>query len=142
MAEITPLPYDIIEPVMPPAPPPDFTWACIAGAMAVVLLIAVALIYRRRTRQRRLARRQLEQARRAFVAGVLPEHDAAYAIAEALRGGFGVRQLAATKTSDPRWRAFIERLDSLRYRAGATDTPVAADLFTEAAFWLRGKPPC
>lgn len=142
MAEITQLPYDIIEPVMPPAPPPDFTWVIISGAIVAVVLVAIALVYWRRTRQRRLARKQLEQAQRAFLAGALPEHAAAYAIAEALRGGFGVGQVAATEASDKRWQAFVARLDTLRYSTSGADASALTDLFTEAALWLRGKSPC
>ncbi len=142
MAEIAQLPYDIIEPVMPPAPPPDFTWALIVGAVVAAFLITIALLYWRRTRQRRWARKQLTQARRAFLAGALPEHAAAYAIAEALRGGFGMGQVTATEASDPRWQAFVARLDRMRYSASSADTSELTGLFTEAAFWLREKSPC
>lgn len=142
MAEIAQLPYDIIEPAMPPAPPPDFTWAFVIGAIVALTLIALALVYRRRTRRRRLARRQLELARRSFLAGTLPAYDAAYAIAEALRAGFGLGQISAAESGAARWQAFVAKLDRARYSANGADESVLADLFAEAAVWLRGKSPC
>jgi hypothetical protein len=141
MAEVVQLPFDIIDPVMPPAPPLDSTWIVVAASMAALVLAALIWVYWRRTRQRRLARKQLSRARQAFVAGALAEHEAAYAIADALRAGWGVRQVAATDNSDQRWQAFIQRLDRMRYSASSTDAAMA-DLFAEAAFWLRGKSQC
>lgn len=142
MAEIAQLPYDIIEPVMPPPAPPDFTWAIVAGTVLAIVSIMLAVYHWRRTRLRRLARRRLEQARRAFVAGALPGHDAAYAIAEVLRTGFGARHVTATAASSADWRAFVERLDQTRYGASGADQKILDDLFAEARFWLRGKSPC
>ena len=142
MAEIVQLPFDIIEPVVPPGPPQDFTWAIVAGVSIAVMLVALALVYWRRTRQRRLARALLAQAQRASLAGTLAQQDAAYAIAEALRAGFGVRQISAAAASDARWQAFVQRLDQLRYSASGAEQAALPELFTEAAFWLRNKPPC
>lgn len=139
MAEIAPLPFDIIEPAMPPVPPPDHTLAIVAGAVILLIAAALAFLHWRRTRHKRLARRQLARARQSFRSGILSAHDAAFAIADALRTGFAVRHLTATKTSDAGWQAFLARLDDARYRAATTE---AGELFNEAARWLRGKTPC
>ena len=139
MAEIAPLPFDIIEPAMPPAPPPDITWMLVAGTVTALVLIVLAVIHWRRTRHQRLARKQLARARQAFRTGALNAHDAAFAIAEALRTAFAVQQLTASESGDARWRAYLAKLDAARYRAATSEV---GELFAEAARWLRGKAPC
>jgi hypothetical protein len=141
MAEIAPLPFDIIEPAMPPAPPPDFTWLLMTGALIALMLVIFSAVQWRRTRHKRLARKKLARARQAFHAGTLGAHDAAFAVAEALRIAFGVTHLTATEASVPGWQAFIAKLDSMRYREGETPADIG-ELFKEAARWLRGKAPC
>lgn len=142
MADIPALPFDIIEPAMPPAPPPDYTWPLVLGMLVLLALLAWAVMRWRGTRSRRLGRRRLAQARQAFHGGRLSAHAAAFAIADALRTGFGVRQVAAADGGDARWRAFVERLDRLRYQPAAIDESGLDALFAEAASWLRGKSPC
>ena len=138
MPELPTLPYDILDPAKPPLPPPNYTWWWVGLAIVLITSIVFALLHWRRTRLRRLARRQLAQARQSGLAG----SEAAFAIAVALRTGFGVPHLLATAASDARWRDFVERLDRLRYGTAGIETPELNTLFEEAARWLRGKAPC
>jgi hypothetical protein len=141
VTEIPLLPFDIIEPAMPPLPPPDHSWAVAAAAVLAVALMLSLILHWRRTRWRRLARRKLARARDAFASGGLNGQAAAFAIAEALRTAYRVSHLKLTDETDPRWREFIVRLDELRYRR--PDQAIdAGELFSEAAHWLRRKAPC
>lgn len=141
MADIPALPFDIIEPAMPPAPPPDYSWAMLIAALALLALLAWAGVHWARTRRRRLGRRRLKQAQQAFSAGQLSAREAAFAVADALRTGLGLQRITAAASRDARWHAFVQRLDRLRYDAAA-DPSELGPLFAEAASWLRGKAPC
>jgi hypothetical protein len=137
------LPFDIIAPAAPPPAPPDYTWLIVIGSLLAFALLALAAWHWRRTRQRRLARRDLRHAQQRYAAGSLENHAAAYAIAHALMAGLGTRRIWAPAGCDPDWRALVRQLDALRYGGGEAATGQAAGrLFAEAEGWLkrRGAP--
>lgn len=142
MNERLSLPFDIIEPPVPAAPPADHAWAIPTGALVALVLLGWAGLRWWRTRRLRRARRRLKQAQRAFASGELSAAQAAFAIAEALRTGLHCKRIVASHDSDGGWRAFVERLDRARYRGHVEDAAEIGLLFAQAAAWLKGKSPC
>jgi hypothetical protein len=136
---------DIVEPTVPVVAETS-SWVWLAGLIAVLVLLAIALFVL--WKYKLPAYRALQRLRKLQIklhAGEHTAHEAALLLALELRHGLGVKRLLAQdmpldfKQQDrARWAEFMQQLDAMLYRHDAEPSADRlAALFEQAAYWLR-----
>jgi hypothetical protein len=113
----------------------------------VFFAIVGILLYVRRRSARVKALRAVKRLSRQRLTESVDHQACAFEIASLLRHGLNLRQVSAgvilpdpLREYRPRWRLFVDNLDTARY----TPSPVTIDtlqwLFRDAEFWLKRWP--
>jgi hypothetical protein len=135
--------------IQPPLPPADSSSMPLILTLSAVilLLLAIAGIWRYRHSLRAQARRRLALLKHEYQAQQYDDKYTAFQLATILRTGLRQQQLS-TDTLLPagidqyrqRWNDFIGKLDAARYSANGCNESTLEAIFTEAEFWLRRWP--
>ena len=128
--------------ILPPAAPPTHIepLALVIAAMVLSVLVATAIVFYRRPRQR--AKRALRRLGHELREPRIDGKSTALAIARYVRLGLDQRRLQAMSVNGTRradWESFVERLTGCCF---AAETPPASELermVQEALAWLDVK---
>ena len=135
---------DIIEPAAPVLAA-DGNWPWIAAAVAMLVILAVAILFLLKYKLPAYrALRRLKKLRQQALAGELTPHESVFMLALELRHGLGVKRLRAEevpvmfKQQDRAlWPAFMQHLDAMLYQRGAElDAGVLEAVFAQIEKWL------
>lgn len=139
---------DIIEPVRTVLVAASYSaWWLV---LALAALVLPGLWMRWRGRGVRACCKRLQHLRKAYAAGSVSQHEAAYRLASELRLGLQLQQLnadlpppALPVAEHPGWAEAIARLDALRYQAGAGLEEVEwTRLCNQVDIWLKRAGRC
>jgi len=131
MAETSQL-ADIIAPIAPPPAPPPYGAIALGVELTLIVVLIVARLLWRRSRDRRAALAQLKRAERALQQQTLDPRAAAFQAAQALRRAYGTSDGAT-----PEWTAFLSALNQARYAPHAPSAQDAAQLLAQARDWIK-----
>ncbi len=136
---------DIVDPAVPIMAEAN-GWLWVAGAIVIVLLVAVGLyvLWKYKLPAYR-ALQQLRKVQQKMHAGEFTPHESVLMVALELRHGLGVRRLRAdnfpercSKMDQARWPEFMQEMDALLYQHNTDlNTDKLDHLFSQTEHWLR-----
>lgn len=142
-----------IELPIPPALPSPVLF--VLAILAVAAVIAALLLWQRRSAAHgqapeplrlpvgQQALRRLATLKTSWASGSIDDREAGFRLCALLRLGLGLPQIDGSHppagVDDGRWRAFVTRLNEIRYRP--QHPPVTVSLFEQAQDWLAAPSP-
>lgn len=129
---------DIIAPITPPPAPLPYGWMMLGVALGLVLAISAAVLWWRRSRDRRVALSQLKRTERALRLQHLDPRAAVFQAALALRRVHRPTRALAPPSD---WTHYLNALDHARYAPQLPSVQASMQLLARTRHWIL-RPPC
>jgi hypothetical protein len=123
--------------ILPPNPPAPISGWLLLSAVALLFLVvlAVALLWQQRPRQRAL--RSLRHCRRRLQSLSADTRAIAYHTYQALMQGLALHPANIPTTADPQWLDFYQQLQACVFAGSAPSRDQVADLIRQSRYWLK-----
>lgn len=124
--------------ILPPNPPAPIEWWLLFSAVALLCLVvlAVAILWQTRPRQRAL--RVLRQCQRQLQAHSADTRVIAHRIYQAVLQGLAIHPAKVSPAGhDQRWRDFLQRLQVCVFASHTPAREDVADLIRQGRYWIK-----